>query len=144
MSLSATSQPIESPPRSQAGSDAIEPPGGVLVWLVVFLEILTFGAGIGVFLHQAGKDAAAFEVSRNALNQSLALVNTLVLLTGGWFMANGLTALRRGCERAARRWIAAAMGSGLAFLLVKCVEYTDKIRHGIGFGEDVFSLSITR
>ena len=41
-------------------SEAWEPPGGVLVWLLVFLEVITFGAGIITFLAQGRDHAAEF------------------------------------------------------------------------------------
>ena len=118
--------------------DLMEPPGGVLVWIIVFLELLTFGAGLGVFLFQAREHAALFEQSRGLLNQPLAFANTLVLLTGGWCMANGITVLRRGHSKTALRWICGAILTGILFIALKCVEYADKIHHGIGFGDDAF------
>ena len=136
--MSAAFQSSNSQSSPSVESDVNEPPGGILVWLIVFLEILTFGAGLGVFLYQSGKNEAVFEASRNSLNQPLALVNTVILLTGGWCMANGMVALRRGTIHSARKWIAAAIGSGIGFLLIKSVEYSAKIQHGIGFGDDVF------
>ena len=109
-----------------------------MVWLLVFLEIVTFGAGLGVFLFQGRDHAAAFEEGRALLNQPLALANTLVLLTGGWCMAACLAGLRLGRTSTALRWILGAVASGLLFLVLKAVEFAEKIRHGIGFGEDVF------
>ncbi len=115
-----------------------EPPGGILVWIVVFVELFTFLAGIGVFLYQRGGDPEAFARGRDLLDQRLALLNTAILLTGGWFMACGLAELRRGDTARCLRWIGAAIASGLAFLLVKGIEYAGKISHGHTFGEDPF------
>lgn len=115
-----------------------EPPGGVLVWIIVFLEIITFGAGLGVFLYQRGEAPEVFAQGRDLLNQPLAFANTLILLTGGWFMACGLEELRRGRSPLAIRWMVGAIITGLAFLLLKSVEYTEKIQHGATFGDDAF------
>jgi nitric oxide reductase NorE protein len=115
-----------------------EPPGGVLVWILVFLEVLTFGGGIGVFLFQARDHAAEFQHGHAMLNQPLAFINTLVLLTGGWCMANGVASLRAGLRDPALRWVRLAMVSGLAFTVIKGVEYAEKVQHGIGFADDAF------
>ena len=115
-----------------------EPPGGILVWIIVFVEMVTFGAGLAVFLYQRGASPEEFAKGRELLNQPLAFANTLVLLTGGWFMACGLVELRRGRSPLALRWIIGAMGTGILFLLLKSGEYSEKIQHGIGFGEDTF------
>lgn len=115
-----------------------EPPGGLVVWIVVFLELITFGAGLVIVVVQGRQEVEAFQKARALLNQPIALTNTLILLTGGWCMANGLAALRRGAGPAAQRWITGAIASGVAFLILKGCEYAGKIAHGIGFGEDTF------
>jgi nitric oxide reductase NorE protein len=129
---------IESPAVARKTADLLEPPGGVLVWIIVFVEIVTFAAGLGVFLVQARALPAEFESGRALLNQALAFANTLVLLTGGWCMANGLGDLRSGRSPAALRWVSGAIFTGLIFLVLKGVEYAEKIGHGIGFGDDTF------
>ena len=115
-----------------------EPPGGILVWIIVFLEVLTFGAGFVVFAVEGRAHAEEFALGRALLNQPIALANTLILLTGGWCMANGIVALRSGGEHLAGRWIAAAIGTGFAFLALKGFEYAEKLQAGIGLGEDTF------
>lgn len=125
------------PPRIAHPHKIWEPPGGVLVWIIVFVELLTFGAGLVVFLVQSRSEAAAFQAGRAQLSQPIALANTMILLTGGWFMANGIAALRDGRARAAR-WVGAAIGTGFGFLLLKGAEYVFKIQHGVGFGSDTF------
>jgi nitric oxide reductase NorE protein len=115
-----------------------EPPGGVLVWIVVFVELITFLAGIGVFLYQRADDPESFARGRELLDQPLALLNTSILLTGGWFMACAITELRQGDGDRSLRWTVAAIASGLAFLIVKSIEYAGKIDQGHTFGEDPF------
>ena len=119
-------------------ANPLEPPGGILVWIIVFLELITFAAGLAVFVVQGRGDAAAFQAGRALLNQPIALANTLILLTGGWCMANGIGVLRRDHRIPAGRWIVGAIVSGVAFLVLKGFEYAEKIQHGIGFGEDTF------
>jgi len=118
--------------------DPLEPPGGILVWIIVFLELLTFSAGLVVFVVQGNQEADAFRAGRALLNQPIALANTLILLTGGWCMANGIATLRRGHRVHTARWVGGAICTGLAFLLLKGCEYAEKIQHGVGFGDDAF------
>ena len=116
--------------------DAFEPPGGYLVWILVFLELITFGAGLGVFLYEGHGHEAAFSDSRKALNQPIAFINTLVLLTGGWCMANGVLLLRKGASALALRWVRYACLSGVVFTVLKCIEYGTGVH--AAFGEDSF------
>lgn len=119
-------------------NDRWEPPGGILVWIIVFLELITFSAGLVVFVVQGWHEADAFRASRALLNQPIALANTLILLTGGWCMANGIACLRKGHRVHSARWVGGAIITGIAFLSLKGVEYAGKIHHGIGFGSDTF------
>jgi len=116
----------------------LEPPGGVLVWMIVFIELVTFGAGLAVFAAQGQAHSDLFAGGRESLNQVLAFVNTLILLTGGWCMVKSLAALKRGASTGAFRWICATIGTGLLFTLLKGVEYADKMHHGLGFHRDEF------
>lgn len=123
---------------AKSGIERFEPPGGILVWIIVFVELITFGAGFVVFVVQAGTNAEVFESGRAVLNQPIAFANTIILLTGGWCMANGITALRLGRKAATSRWMGWAIISGLSFMLLKGVEYAEKIQHGIGLSHDEF------
>ena len=128
----------ESDAAARAALQTLEPPGGILVWIIVFVETTTFGAGLIAFAASRREEPAVFAAGRATLLQPLALANTLVLLTGGWFMARGLRSLRLGSPLEARRWVSGAIGSGALFLLLKSVEYGAKLGHGLGLRHDTF------
>lgn len=124
-----------------ARSSIFEPPGGVLVWIIVFVETFTFAAGLAAFALSRRDEPAVFAAGSATLAQPLALANTLVLLTGGWMMASALTCLRRGGTGAparAARWMDGAIASGAVFLAIKSVEYATKLSHGLGLHHDTF------
>ena len=123
---------------AKSGIERFEPPGGILVWIIVFVELITFGAGFVVFVVQAGANVEVFDSGRALLNQPIAFANTVILLTGGWCMANGITALRRGLTASTSRWMGWAIISGLTFLLLKGFEFAEKIQGGIGLSHDAF------
>lgn len=121
---------------SEPTSAAWEPPGGVLVWIVIVVEMLTFGAALVAFVVSRHGEAAVFAAGRASLNQPLSLANTLVLLTGGFLMANAVTSLARGAR--ADRWILAAAASGVLFMALKAIEWAQKLGHGLGMHHDTF------
>ncbi len=127
--------PIAEPAEAAA---AFEPPGGVLVWIVILVEMATFSAALVAFVLSRRDEPAAFAAGRAALNQRLALANTLVLLTGGYLMANAVAGLRAGSTLAARRWMLAATGSGALFMTLKGIEWAAKLHHGFGLHHDTF------
>ncbi len=106
--------------------------------MIVFIEVITFGAALGVFVFTGRDNVELFQQSRALLNQPLAFINTLILLSGGWCMVNGLDALKQGKPRAAYYWVGGAGLTGIVFAVLKAVEYAAKFGHGIGFGEDEF------
>jgi nitric oxide reductase NorE protein len=108
------------------------------VWLIVFLELLTFAVGLGIFIYFSREQPTVFAHGRASLRQPIAFVNTLLLLTGGWCMANALTRLRVGNVGAAQGWIAGAVSTAGLFLVLKCVEYADKLAHGFDLRADSF------
>ena len=114
------------------------PPGGVLIWMIVFLELLTFGIALLVFLFQRQADVELYNNSQLMLNKTLGTANTLVLITSGFFMANGLITLKSGKDKQSLNWLYATVFMGLVFLTLKGFEYTDKLDHGIGLGYNNF------
>lgn len=128
----------EAPVGEREGTSVFEPPGGVLVWIVIFVEVLTFGAGLVALTLARRDEPEVFARGRALLSQPLALTNTLVLLTGGWLMARAVAALREGRPSKARRWLSGATSSGLAFLVLKGAEWASKLSHGLGLHHDTF------
>ncbi len=118
--------------------ELFDPPGGLLVWMIVFLEVLTFGIGLIVFLRFKAAEPTVFREARSHLGQVPALVNTLVLLTGGWLMARALDRLRETSIPAARWRMSLAAAFGVAFLIVKGWEYAAKLRLGLDLHHDTF------
>jgi nitric oxide reductase NorE protein len=118
--------------------DLFHPPGGLLIWMIVFLEVLTFGIGLIVFLRFKAEEPAVFRQGQAHLGQMPAWINTLVLLTGGWSMARAPDHLREKHISAARRGISQAAGLGVVFLIVKGWEYAGKLRHGLDLHHDIF------
>lgn len=127
---------VTEPTREQA--PPWEPPGGVLIWIVIVVEMFTFGAALVTFALGRRDEAAVYAAGRASLNQPLALANTIVLLTGGWWMANAVTSLEHGKQAHAARWTLAAVASGLAFMGLKSVEWAQKLQHGLGLHHDGF------
>lgn len=115
-----------------------EPPGGILVWIIVLVELLTFGMGLVVFQVQASEHRKIFEAGRSSLNQPIGMINTMILLTGGWFMTIALQTIRSGEERRSQRWLTFTILSGVGFMLLKLFEYAEKLNHGYDLHADTF------
>ena len=45
------------------------PPGGILIWIIVFLELFTFGAALIAMAHYSNEEAELFHNSSLKLNR---------------------------------------------------------------------------
>lgn len=114
------------------------PPAGILLWIIIFVELLTFTIGIGVFLYQRSQDPIGFSESAAMLNETFGVINTLVLITGGFMMATSLHQLKSGNNRKSLLWIRGASLMGVIFLIIKGYEYYEKIVKGLTIDYDSF------
>lgn len=114
------------------------PPGGILIWLIIFVELFTFGAALITLVNQAALDPVLFHESRLQLNVAFGTVNTILLLTSGFFMANTVYELKQKNNTTAKKYLLATMLFGVFFLVLKSVEYASKIDAGLVLGYNSF------
>ena len=114
------------------------PPGGILIWIIVFVELLTFGIALIVFEIDFQNNLQQFLSSQNLLHKGFGLVNTLVLITSGYFMATTLVNIKAGKIKQALNWLMLTIFGGLTFLFIKSFEYFEKIQSGLTLDFDEF------
>jgi nitric oxide reductase NorE protein len=106
-------------------------PGVEGVWVFVMADMMVFALLFGSFMVSRHHSPALFEANRHALNPNFGGVNTLILLTSSWFAALALDAVRKSRFVLAQRLIGGAFLCGLAFMVSKGIEYTEKLNAGI-------------
>ena len=106
-------------------------PGVEGVWVFVMADKTVFAVLFGSFMVSRHHNPALFEASRHAMNPNFGGVNTLILLTSSWFAALALDAVRKSRFALAQQFIGAAFLCGLAFMVSKAIEYTEKLNAGI-------------
>lgn len=114
------------------------PPGGILIWIIILLEVITFSAGIIAFAWQNSLSAELFDASQETLQVKVGLVNTLLLLTSGFFVAESVRYLKIGNPTKSQQWMWIAMFLGFGFLVLKGFEYADKLQHGLDLTHNAF------
>ncbi|SMD45985.1 nitric oxide reductase NorE protein [Aquiflexum balticum DSM 16537] len=118
--------------------DIFYPPGGVLLWIIIILELVTFGLGIGGLVYYGKLEPELFHKSRLLLNAPLGMLNTIVLLVSGYFMANTVSKLRLGELSASKFSLAFTMFGGLIFVVLKSWEYLEKLSSDIEMTDNMF------
>ncbi|WP_103071650.1 cytochrome c oxidase subunit 3 [Aquimarina sediminis] len=114
------------------------PPGGILMWIIIFLELITFGMGIVAMINCGKQEPGLFHESRLLLNPVYGVVNTIILLTSGFCMAISVYYLKKSNKQKSKILILATMLFGVLFLIVKTIEYKVKIDIGQTINYNLF------
>lgn len=108
------------------------------MWIIIFLELLTFGMALVVFVYYGNQEPEVFHQSRLQLNTAFGVINTIVLLTSGLFMAAAVHEFKENNIRKSSLYFKFAMLGGMVFLIVKSIEYYHKIEAGITLETNMF------
>lgn len=109
-----------------------ELPGELMMWVLIVSELLVFGAGLVAFLTMRLTDVQGFASAQAGLNQTLAGMNTIILVTSGYLAARGVRAVALEQLRHARWHFLWAGLLGAGFLAIKFKEYAGEFAQGIG------------
>ena len=115
------------------------PPGDFGIWLIIYIELITFG---GLFIGYAftrSKDVELFNNSQDLLNQNFGLVNTILLLTSSFFVVKSVHLVKSGIQKnKSSTYLIFAIFLGLCFLFLKCIEFISKYNEGITISTNTF------
>ena len=114
------------------------PPGGILMWIIIILELFTFGIALVVLAISSKENPEAFHQSSTHLNATYGTINTIFLLTSGFFMATSLHQFKLKNIKKSSFYLKLTMLSGILFLILKTLEYQEKISDGFVMGYDTF------
>lgn len=114
------------------------PPGGILLWIVIFLELITFGMALIAMIAYSKDEPEIFHNSRLLLNTTFGAVNTVFLITSGFFMAKAVESYKVNTTVKTSLYLKLTMLGGVLFLILKSVEYYSKIGAGFTIGYNTF------
>lgn len=112
-------------------------PGDPGIWVLIFGDLILFGIFFVVYTVARSHSVAEFTASQFALNRTIGLANTVILLSSSCFVVN---AVRQSTEpgRTSFAYLIWAIFGGLAFFLLKIFEYHAKVHAGIGLNYNSF------
>lgn len=114
------------------------PPGGILLWIIIFLELITFGMGMIGLAYNGWLEPNLFHESSSQLNQVIGTLNTLILLSSGYAMASSVFAFQEQNKSRASQYLGWSIIGGVLFVVLKSWEYQEKLSLGMGMGENTF------
>ena len=118
------------------------PPGDFGIWLVVYMELITFGLLFMGYAFSRRGDVELFNQSQLLLDQRLGFINTLILITSSYFVVKAIEAIklidREKASTLASKYLLFAISLGGVFLLIKLVEFSEKFSQGINLSTNTF------
>ncbi len=115
-------------PEQQAES------GKLGMWLCLAQELLFFGGVFCAYAIYRARNPELFEFGAGMLNWKMGAVNTVVLICSSLTMAWAVRCAQIGAKRALLWMLVATQLFAGVFLVVKYVEYSEKIHHGLLWG----------
>lgn len=104
------------------------------MWIFLGSESLLFAGLFALYAAYRFAYPAAFHAAAAHANVVLGTINTYVLLTSSLTVALALHAMRVGRPRRTVALLGATMALGVAFLVLKGLEYAEHLRDGIAPG----------
>lgn len=108
------------------------------LWMAILADLTIFSIMFGTVFYYRSFNPELYATSQTQLNQPIALINTLLLLTSSYFVFVGVQAARMWRWVAARRFILFAILCGLGFVGMKVIEYNQKFSVGITVNTNEF------
>lgn len=106
-------------------------PGELGIWFFVGGDLIVFSVFFILIALGSHDQAEVFAPSRARLDVWIGVANTLLLLTGSWFVAMGVESCRQARQPVATRYFSLAALCGLGFAANKVFEWSRKIGAGI-------------
>lgn len=114
------------------------PPGSILIWLFVLMEILIFVAGfIGTSLFRS-KNNIVFNTQSVYFQLSDGVLLTLFLMCSGWLIAQSVHCYYHNEKTKAVWYNRFGVITGLVFLIYKFFDFKNKINEGLTLGKNDF------
>jgi cytochrome c oxidase subunit 3 len=101
------------------------------MWLFLVTEMVLFGGLFIAYSVMRHRYPAEFHHGGAELNATLAVINTLALLTSSLTVVMSIVATQRGEIKRAMAFLGTTVGLGAVFLVIKSFEWAAKFHHGI-------------
>lgn len=121
------------------------PPGDFAIWIIVYVELLTFGLLFVGYAYSRRVNLQIFNDSQLLLNQTIGFINTLILITSSYLIVRGVETIKTmelnqsyEASMRASKWLLAAMLLGILFLVLKLSEFSNLFALGVTLSTNTF------
>ncbi len=115
-----------------------ELPGDFAIWIFICAELLVFAVFFLAYAFARSGDVEMFNHFQQTLDKESGALNTFVLISSSYFVVRAVQAIKQDLQQQCANWLLAALAGGGVFLVVKIMEFADKISHGINLSTNTF------
>ncbi|MDP3439806.1 MAG: cytochrome c oxidase subunit 3 family protein [Azonexus sp.] len=113
-------------------------PGDLAIWIFILAEMLAFAVFFSAYAFARASNVELFNQYQQTLDRNAGALNTVLLITGSWFVVLAVQAAHRDDGKAISRNIALGFICGAGFLVIKVFEYAEKFGAGISLSTNTF------
>jgi nitric oxide reductase NorE protein len=135
----ATGQSARHPSGHREQQRQVHLPGDGHMWFMVLGDLIIFGSYFIVYMVQRAMAPQAFLAAQQHLSIGIGVLNTVVLLSSSWFVAQSVQSTRRADYADATRLMYAGGACGLLFIAIKAYEWSREIARGYTSSNEFFS-----
>jgi cytochrome c oxidase subunit 3 len=108
------------------------------MWVGICLEFLEFAVFFAVYFSARWFDPQAFQTGASRLWTGGGFMVTVAMVSSGYLLTRMLHSMRAGQRQAAQGWLALALLVGLAYPVLKLLEWRWNEAHGLDAGAGLF------
>lgn len=123
----------------RAGATTSHLPGDGHMWFMVLGDLIIFGLYFIIYMAFRAANPEVFLAAQQHLNVTIGVVNTIVLITSSWFVAQSVLAVRAGDRAKAIKLTYGGAALGVLFLVIKIYEWSSEITRGYTNSNEFFS-----
>lgn len=114
-------------------------PGDGHMWFMVLGDLIIFGLYFIIYMAFRAANPEEFLAAQQHLNVTIGVINTVVLITSSWFIAQSVLAARAGNRSKAITLTYGGAALGVLFLVIKVYEWFSEITRGYTNSNEFFS-----
>lgn len=109
------------------------------VWVLIYAELTEFALFFVIFLAAKIHNPEIFAEGPSRLSITAGMLNTLVLITSSFFVANAVAAIKTGNKKACLTWLWLCLLAGATYCGIKGWEYFQNESNGVSLRTDIFN-----
>ena len=113
-------------------------PGNKGIWAGILSEMTEFALLFGVYFIAKAHFPEAFREGPARLSTLAGTLNTIMMISGSYFVAKAVLAIRENRKQACSRWLYLVLVAASAYMIIKYFEFQWNISQGINGRTGIF------